>query len=202
MVYIWYIYRNIYIHIYMNMNRDILSRSIGSPSDDAISNSINSCCPLSTILWVGCTCILEHNGGDLCFINIGTGEMLHGSCNLLNFAFFLIFLWIQLLLRPCDAFVNINCTSLGISDIECGYYVIKVVDTYINVDQNYSKYLPPISNYGNLPITVNVTMGLNHIPSVDVLAGTVEVFYFFFHCMHSQIYRSYILPLLFSLHLD
>ena len=93
----------------------------------------------------------------------------------LTFANVFIFVSIQLLSLPCNAVVNINCTSLDLSDIACGYHVIKVIDNYINVEQNYSKYLPPISDYSKLPITVDVTMGLNHLPSVDVLAGTIEV---------------------------
>ena len=93
-------------------------------------------------------------------------RILHGVCLLL----------LQVLQQQrVSARIDINCTALKIQDTECAYQVIKVLNTFINVDGNYSSYISPVASMYDLPMEVNVTMRLNHIPDVDVLQGTVQV---------------------------
>ena len=71
--------------------------------------------------------------------------------------------------------LDINCTAEGLKDTACGYYIIKTINTYINQDEMYSRGLSPVMSALDLPVIVNVSMGLNHIPDIDMLAGTVQV---------------------------
>ena len=97
----------------------------------------------------------------------------------------------------CVTSIHINCTAVGLVDTACGYYIIKTINEFINQDESYSRELPPVLSALDLPINVNASMGLNHIPSVDMLAGTVQV-----SIQKICVYRYFIYILFFSrLHL-
>ena len=87
-------------------------------------------------------------------------------------AFFLI---LTILTIQISALIDVNCTALGIFDTHCEYSVINAINKYINQDLNYSKKVPPRINKNELPILVNATMGLNHIPDVSMLEGTLTI---------------------------
>ena len=70
--------------------------------------------------------------------------------------------------------LTINCTAEGLLDTECGYYIVKMINAFINIDKSYSSQLPPVPSALDLPVVVNASLGLNHISDVDMLEGTVQ----------------------------
>lgn len=71
--------------------------------------------------------------------------------------------------------IPIDCVQLNLVDHDCACFILKSLDKFINIDKNYSNEIPPVKSALEYPVRVNVSMGLNHIPDVNMLAGTVRV---------------------------
>ena len=96
----------------------------------------------------------------------------------LKIKMFQVLLSIFLLLSSAlnvNALIDINCTAHSLTGIDCEYYIVKRIGEYINIEKMYSSRTPPVLSKSHLPMVVNASMGLNHMPTVSMLEGTVHI---------------------------